>query len=102
LLGALRHRNFRLFFWGQGVSLIGTWMQQVAMIWLVYRLSKSAFLLGLVGFCSQIPSFCLAPIAGVYTDRWNLHRTIALMGEGVCFLLNALSYLAVLAALLGC
>lgn len=186
LLGALKHRNFRLFFLGQGISLIGTWMQQVALIWLVYRLSESAFLLGLVGFCSQIPSFCLAPVAGVYSDRWNLHRTIlvtqalamfqaailavltltgtvavwhvlafsvclgfvmafdiparqaflirmvedrtnllsaiglnsaifngarlvgpavagfliALMGEGVCFLLNALSYVAVLAALL--
>ena len=73
---ALQHRNFRLFFFGQSVSLIGTWMQQVAMIWLVYRLSNSAFLLGLVGFCTQIPSFFLAPLAGVFTDRWNLHRTI--------------------------
>ena len=78
LLGALKHRNFRLFFFGQGISLIGTWMQQVAMLWLVYRLSNSAFLLGLVGFCSQIPSFFLAPLAGVFTDRWNLHRTILL------------------------
>ena len=78
LLGALKHRNFRLFFFGQSISLIGTWMQQVAMIWLVYRLSNSAFLLGLVGFCSQIPSFFLAPVAGVFTDRWNLHRTILL------------------------
>ena len=78
MLRALRHRNFRLFVFGQGVSLIGTWMQQVAMIWLVYRLSNSAFLLGLVGFCSQIPSFFLAPLAGVFTDRWNLHRTILL------------------------
>ena len=76
MLRALKHRNFRLFFFGQGVSLIGTWMQQVAMIWLVYRLSNSAFLLGLVGFCTQVPSFFLAPLAGVFTDRWNLHRTI--------------------------
>jgi MFS family permease len=76
LLGALKHRNFRLFFFGQSISLIGTWMQQVAMFWLVYRLSGSAFLLGLVGFCSQIPSFFLAPVAGVFTDRWNLRRTI--------------------------
>lgn len=76
VIGALKHRNFRLFFFGQSISLIGTWMQQVAMIWLVYRLSGSAFLLGLVGFCSQIPSFFLAPVAGVFTDRWNLHRTI--------------------------
>ena len=78
MLGALKHRNFRLFFFGQSISLIGTWMQQVAMIWLVYRLSNSEFLLGLVGFCSQIPSFFLAPVAGVFTDRWNLHRTILL------------------------
>ncbi len=62
MLGALKYRNFRLFFFGQGISLIGTWMQQVAMIWLVYRLTNSAFLLGLVGFCSQIPSFFLAPV----------------------------------------
>jgi MFS family permease len=78
LLGALKYRNFRLFFFGQSISLIGTWMQQVAMIWLVYRLSNSAFLLGLVGFCSQIPSFFLAPVAGVFTDRWNLRWTILL------------------------
>jgi MFS family permease len=76
LLEALKHRNFRLFFFGQSISLIGTWMQQVAMIWLVFRLSHSAFLLGTVGFCSQIPAFFLAPMAGVFTDRWNLHRTI--------------------------
>ena len=74
--GALKYRNFRLFFFGQSISLIGTWMQQVAMIWLVYRLTGSEFLLGLVGFCSQIPSFFLAPVAGVFTDRWNLRRTI--------------------------
>jgi MFS family permease len=73
---ALVHRNFRLFFFGQGVSLIGTWMQQIAMIWLVYELSNSPFLLGLVGFCSQIPAFMVAPLAGVLTDRWNRHRTV--------------------------
>ena len=78
MLGALKHRNFRLFFFGQGISLIGTWMQQVAMIWLVYRLTNSAFLLGLVGFCSQIPAFFLTPVAGVFIDRWNLHRTIVI------------------------
>ncbi len=74
--GALKYRNFRLFFFGQSVSLIGTWMQQVAMGWLVYQKTGSGFLLGVVGFCSQIPSFFLAPIAGVFADRWNLHRTI--------------------------
>lgn len=76
MLSALKHRNFRLFFFGQSISLIGTWMQQVAMIWLVYRLSGSEFLLGLVGFCSLGPSFLLAPVAGVFSDRWNLHHTI--------------------------
>lgn len=73
---ALKYRNFRLFFFGQSVSLIGTWMQQVAMVWLVYRLSSSAFLLGLVGFCSQVPILLFSSLAGVYTDRWNRHRTI--------------------------
>jgi MFS family permease len=73
---ALKYRNFRLFFFGQGLSLVGTWMQQIAMIWLVYRLSGSAFLLGLVGFCSQVPILLFSSLAGVYTDRWNRHRTI--------------------------
>ncbi len=69
LMRALRYRNFRLFFIGQGISLIGTWMQQVAMSWLVYRLTGSALLLGTVGFCSQIPTFLLASFAGVLADR---------------------------------
>ena len=73
---ALAHRNYRLFFFGQGISLIGTWMQQVAMTWLVYRLSGSPFLLGLVGFCGQIPAFVASPVAGVLTDRWDRHRTL--------------------------
>lgn len=76
LLRALSHRNFRLFFIGQGVSLIGTWMQSLAMSWLVYRLTDSAFLLGLVNFAGQIPSFFLAPVAGVLSDRLNRHRTL--------------------------
>jgi MFS family permease len=78
LLRALSHRNFRLFFAGQSVSLIGTWMQQVAMVWLVYRFSNSALLLGLVGFCGQIPVFFLAPLAGVVADRVNRHRLLLL------------------------
>ena len=73
---ALGHRNYRLFFFGQSVSLIGTWMQQTAMIWLVYRLSDSPLMLGLVGFAGQIPAFLLAPVAGVLSDRWNRHRTL--------------------------
>jgi MFS family permease len=68
---ALRHRNFRLFFTGQSVSLIGTWMTRIATSWLVYRLTGSALLLGVVGFAGQIPTFLLAPFAGVLVDRLN-------------------------------
>lgn len=75
-LRALRHRNFRLFLGGQIVSLTGTWMQQVALGWLVYRLTRSPFLLGLVGFAGQIPSLFLAPVAGVWADRWSRHRMV--------------------------
>jgi MFS family permease len=78
LARALRHRNFRLFFIGQGVSLIGTWMQSIAIGWLVYRLTHSAFLLGVVGFAGQIPIFLLAPLAGVFADRWNRRRVLIL------------------------
>jgi len=73
---ALQHRNYRLFFGGQTLSLIGTWMQQIAMSWLVYRVTGSALLLGVVGFASQIPTFVLAPVAGVLADRWNKHRVL--------------------------
>jgi MFS family permease len=75
-LRALRHKNYRLFFGGQSLSLVGTWMQQVALGWLVYRLTDSAFLLGLVGFSSQIPTFILASFAGVLADRYNKHKII--------------------------
>jgi MFS family permease len=68
---ALRHRNFRLFFTGQSISLIGTWMTRVATGWLVYRLTGSALVLGLVSFAGQIPTFLLAPFAGVLVDRLN-------------------------------
>jgi MFS family permease len=76
ILRALHHKNYRLFFGGQSISLIGTWMQQIAMSWLVYRLTNSALLLGIVSFSSQIPVFLLASIAGVYADRWNRHRML--------------------------
>ena len=76
ILRALRHRNYRLFFTGQGISLIGTWMQRIAMGWLVYRLTNSAFLLGLVGFTGQLPIFLLTPFAGVLADRLNRHRML--------------------------
>jgi MFS family permease len=72
----LRSRNFRLFFGGQGISLIGTWMTRVATSWLVYRLTGSVLLLGVVGFASQIPAFFLAPVAGVLADRWNRQRLL--------------------------
>ena len=68
---SLRYRNYRLFFGGQSLSLIGTWIQRIALPWLVYRLTGSAFLLGIVGFAGQIPTFLLAPFAGVLTDKWK-------------------------------
>jgi len=74
LLRTLRYRNYRLFFFGQGISLIGTWMQQIALSWLVYRLTDSVFLLGLVSFATRAPIFALTPLAGVLADRWNRHR----------------------------
>jgi MFS family permease len=76
LIRALRHRNYRLFISGQSISLIGTWMTRIATSWLVYRLTNSALLLGLVGFVGQLPSFLLAPFAGVLVDRWNRHRLL--------------------------
>jgi MFS family permease len=73
---ALRHRNFRLFYAGQSLSLVGTWMQRVAVGWLVYRLTDSPLLLGVVSFAGQIPSFLLAPVAGALADRWDRHRML--------------------------
>jgi MFS family permease len=73
---ALRYPNYRLFFIGQGISLIGSWMQAVAMSWLVYRLTNSAFLLGVTGFASQIPSLFLSPFAGVWVDRADRRRLL--------------------------
>src|SRR6185295_16289484 len=70
-LRALRHRNYRLFFGGQSLSLMGSWMTQVATSWLVYRLTGSAFILGLVGFSGQVPALLMTPFAGVWVDRWN-------------------------------
>lgn len=75
---ALQYRNFRLFFAGQSVSLIGTWIQRIAVGWLVYRLTHSAFLLGVAGFAGQAPSLVLAPLAGVLADRWNRHHLLIL------------------------
>lgn len=73
---SLQYYNFRLFFVGQGISLIGTWIQRIAMPWLVYDITKSVFLLGLVGFVGQVPTFLIAPFAGVLSDRWNKYNII--------------------------
>ncbi len=75
-LRALKYRNYRLFFTGQGISLVGTWMERIALGWLVYQLTNSAFLLGLVSFLSQIPTFFLATVAGVLADRYNKHKIV--------------------------
>ncbi|MFN6465650.1 MAG: MFS transporter [Nostoc sp. DedVER02] len=76
LLPALRSRNYQLFFAGQGISLIGTWMTQLATVWLVYDMTNSPLMLGVVGFSSQIPSFFLAPFGGVFVDRFSRYRTL--------------------------
>jgi MFS family permease len=73
---SLQYRNYRLFFIGQSISLIGTWMQRIAMPWLVYHMTGSAVLLGVVSFAGQIPTFLLSPVAGVFTDRWNRYKVL--------------------------
>lgn len=109
---ALRHRNFQLFFGGQLISLIGTWMQTVAQSWLVYRLTGSGLLLGAVGFASQIPVFLVAPVGGITADRANRQRIVIATQTAsmiLAFILAALTlsgkvqvwHIFVLAALLG-
>ncbi len=82
---SIRHKNFRLFFLGQAVSLVGTWMQIVAVSWLAYRLTSSPFMLGCVAFASQIPSLFLAPIAGVVADRFDC-RKLLIIAQGLSML----------------
>jgi MFS family permease len=94
-LRALRHRDFRLFFAGQGVSQLGTWLQLIATSWLVYRLSGSTFLLGLAAFALQIPFLVLAPIAGVFVDR--LDRRRVLLATNAIASLQAVGMFAVVA-----
>jgi MFS family permease len=96
LTRALRHRNYRLFFTGQSLSLVGTWITRVATSWLVYRLTGSALLLGVVSFCGQIPTMLLAPFAGVLVDRWDRHRLLV-----VTQILSMLQTLALALATLG-
>jgi MFS family permease len=109
---ALRHRNFQLFFGGQLISLVGTWMQTVAQSWLVYKLTGSGLLLGSVGFASQIPVFLFAPLGGITADRSNRHRVVIATQTSsmmLAFVLAALTLthrvtvkeIFVLAALLG-
>jgi MFS family permease len=91
-LRALRSRNYRLFFIGQGISLIGTWMTRLATSWLVYRLTDSAFLLGVVNFAGQVPAFFIPPLAGVWVDRWDRHKV--LVGTQVLAMLQSLALAA--------
>ncbi|MDB6147425.1 MAG: transporter [Spartobacteria bacterium] len=78
MVRAFRHRNFRLYFGGQSISLIGTWVQQIALGWTIYQLTHSSFLLGLVSFAGQLPLFLVTPFAGVLVDRFNRHRILIL------------------------
>lgn len=91
---ALRHRNYRLFFMGQGISLIGTWLTRFAMSYETYTLSRSAFQLGLVAFFSQAPTALIAPLAGVFVDRWDRHRTIVVTQVCACLQSAALAAFA--------
>jgi MFS family permease len=86
---SLRSRNYRIYFFGQGISLIGTWMQNIALSWLVYRLTGSVFLLGLIGFMGQIPTLFLSPISGVVVDRHNRLKIMTL--TQVLYMLHALT-----------
>src|SRR5438105_2407148 len=76
MVRAFRHRNFRLYFGGQSISLIGTWVQQIALSWTIYQLTHSSFLLGTVSFAGQLPLFIETPFAGVLVDRFHRHRIL--------------------------
>jgi MFS family permease len=84
---SFKYRNYRLFFGGQSISLIGTWIQRIATPWLVYHLTGSALLLGVIGFAGQIPTFIIAPFAGVMTDRWNRYHL--LIGTQIAAMIQA-------------
>ena len=90
LFVSFHSKNYRYYFAGQSLSLIGTWMQNIAMSWLVYRITGSVFLLGVVGFTNQIPSFFLSPVAGVLTDKYN--RKKIMIWTQVLFMLQALLF----------
>ncbi|MGH9488715.1 MAG: MFS transporter [Terriglobales bacterium] len=105
-LRALAHRNFRLYFYGQGLSVIGTWMTRTAMAWLVYRMTGSAILLGVVAFAGQIPTFLLAPFAGVWVDRLN-RRPLLVITQALAMLQSfalaalALTHVITMAEIIG-
>jgi MFS family permease len=90
VFSSLESKNYRLYFTGQSISLIGSWMQSIAMGWLVYRLTGSIFLLGFIGFTSQILSFILSPFAGVITDRFNRHKIM--LTTQILFMVQALLF----------
>lgn len=96
---SLQYYNFRLYFIGQSISFVGTWIQRLAIPWLVYRLTDSPFLLGLVSFAGQIPTFLFSPLAGVWVDRWNKYNTLlitqilAMIQALLIFLLYILNFL---------
>jgi MFS family permease len=92
---ALRHRNLRLFFAGHGISLVGQWMQQVAMSWLVYRLTSSELLLGVMAFAGQFPGLLMAPFAGALVDRWNRHRMVVVAQTLLMIQASALALLVI-------
>src|SRR5271167_523933 len=92
-MSALRHRNFQLFFSGQLISLVGTWMQSIAQAWLVYKITNSALLLGEVGFASQIPVFLIAPLGGITADRVNRQRLVIATQTASMFLAGILAWL---------
>ena len=87
MVRALESRNFRIFFFGQSISLIGTWMQQVAVSWLAYRLTNSPMWLGVVVFAAQMPTFFLAPFGGALADLWSRRRML-LVTQGLSFFLE--------------
>lgn len=90
---SLRYRNYRLFFYGQSISLIGTWIQRITTPWLVYELTGSAFMLGVVSFADQIPSLLLSPLAGVLTDRWNRYQLLIITQIGAMIQALLLAFL---------
>ena len=94
MLRALHSRNYRLFFSGQVVSLLGSWMTQIATAWLVWTLTKSPLMLGVVGFAGQIPAFLLSPVAGVFVDRWPRHRILVITQSLAMLQSFALAFLA--------